>query len=145
MLVFEPTIKGKIFVLVDFDGTITTERDDMHGECFLRPNVREVLYRLYDTGKVKFGLWTCRHDGQLRKAETFLMEKGIYHVFEHINGDFKEVVEFYGDTETCPRKSSADVYFDDRGLLGREVDWLEFENYILQCIKDMEGTENVEV
>lgn len=135
---FTPTIKGKIFCLCDFDGTITTEPNDMFGEYHLQPNVRDVLYRLYDTGKVHFGLWTCRHDNQLKRAEEFLMEKGMYHIFEHINGDFKDVVEFYGGNEKVPRKSSADIYIDDRSMLGRKLDWLEIEKYIMQCINDME-------
>lgn len=132
---FEYTIKGHVYVLVDFDGTITTDANDMFGEYHLQPNVQEVMFRLYNTGQVHFGLWTCRNPNQLSKAEQFLMNKGLYHLFEHINGDFVAVSEKYNNIN--PRKSSADVYFDDRAMLGEEVDWLKFEKYIMQCLEDM--------
>lgn len=133
----ETIIKGKVFVAIDFDGTITKSRDDNFGKYEMRENCKDVLLRLYATGRVHFGLWTCRTGKQVDTAISFLAENNVFHVFETINQSFDDILAVY---DTTPRKVSADVYLDDRALLGREVDWLEFEQYIMGILatQDME-------
>ena len=135
-MAFVPTIDGQIYVMIDFDGTVTTDRDDQYGEYHMHDNVVDVISRLGEIENVHLGLWTCRHGKFLRNAENFLANKGIYHYFEVINEDFTEFVEKFGGEAS--RKAGADIYFDDRCMLGKKIDWLELEEYIMTCLKEME-------
>lgn len=132
-------IPNHVFIMIDFDGTITTEQDDNFGEYTLRPNVKEVLERLHSTGRVHFGLWTCRTGNQIDTAITFLAETGLFHYFDVVNNCFTEIVAIFGENR-IPRKVSADIYFDDRALL-HEVDWLEFEKYINAILEEQDHEE----
>lgn len=127
----ETMIKGKAFVAVDFDGTITTEKDDKFGKYYLQPYCKETLLMLHDTGKVHLGLWTCRTGDQLDRAIDFLEEIGLIGVFETINGSFPEVDSLFGSPSG--KKISADFYLDDRAL-GTEINWELFGKMILDSI-----------
>lgn len=130
----KPIIKGELFVNVDFDGTITTEQEDNFGEYALRPYAKEAIECLYNTGKVHFGLWTCRSEHQVETAMAFLEKQDMLKYFEHINGDFKALSDIYGKPN---RKSSADVYIDDRAMWG-EVSWVDIYNKIVDILIEME-------
>lgn len=129
----KPIIDGKLFIAVDFDGTITTEQDDNFGEYQLQPFCKEAIERLYATGKVHFGIWSCRSEPQMETAKAFLKQVGLLSYFEHFNGDFAELVAMY-DNPT--RKSSADIYIDDRALMGN-VNWLEIYHKIMDIITNL--------
>ena len=131
----KPIIKGKLFINLDFDGTITTEQDDNFGEYTLQPNCKEVIKALHDTGKVHFGIWSCRSEPQMETAKAFLKKVGLFEYMEHFNGDFEELVELY---KTPNRKSSADIYIDDRSMWGK-VDWLDIHYKIRYILNRMEG------
>ena len=129
----EPIISGKIFVNCDVDGTLTDSQDDQFGEYNLRPYAKEAIINLHNTGKVHFGIWSCRSDAQMETAKAFLKEQGLYDYFEHFNGDFKELVELY---EMPNRKSSADIYIDDRAMWG-EVDWKDIYVKIMEMVNNL--------
>lgn len=129
-----PIIKGKLFINLDFDGTITTEQDDNFGSYTLQPFCKEVIKKLHDTGKVHFGIWSCRSNFQMKTAKEFLKNVGLYEYMEHFNGDFKELVELY---EVPNRKSSADIYIDDRAMFG-EIDWIAIYEKVMLILEVME-------
>lgn len=129
----KPIIDGMLFIAVDFDGTITTEQDDSFGEYTLQPNCKDVIAKLHATGKVHFGIWSCRSEPQMKTAKAFLEKCGMLQYFEHFNGDFAELVALY-DNPT--RKSSADVYIDDRAMLGK-VDWLDIYEKLMYIVEKL--------
>ena len=133
-MAIKPIIKGHIFINLDFDGTITTDQDDNFGEYTLQPNCKQVLKALHDTGKVHFGIWSCRSEPQMKTAKAFLRRVGLYDLMEHFNGDFKELVELY---ETPNRKSSADIYIDDRASWG-VINWLDIYYNVMVLLNEME-------
>lgn len=121
-------IEGELIIAVDFDGTITTNPDiDMEKELELQPECARVLRRMEDDG-IKLILWTCRTGEALDQAETFLLQNNLYYVFDAINDQTDEVNEKYAPN--VARKVGADVYYDDKALLGAKVDWLHFEKFI---------------
>ena len=128
-----PIIKGKIFIALDFDGTITTEQEDNFGEYQLQPFCKEVIMALHNTGKVHFGIWSCRSEPQMRTAKAFLEKEGLLEYMEHLNGDFKELMEIY---ENPNRKSSADIYIDDRAMWG-EIDWVDIYIRVMDIINKL--------
>lgn len=129
----KPIIEGELFVNLDFDGTITTEQDDNFGKYELQPFCKELIIKMHDTGKVHFGIWSCRSEPQMETAKAFLKEVGLYDYFEHFNGDFKELSEMYGEPN---RKSSADIYIDDRAMWG-EVNWVEIYLRIMDIVEEL--------
>ena len=133
-MAIEPIIKGHLFVNLDFDGTITTSQDDNFGTYTLQPFCKYVIEELHKTGKVHFGIWSCRSEPQMETAKAFLKEIGLYEYMEHFNGDFKELVELY---KRPNRKSSADIYIDDRSMWG-EVNWMDIFNRIMEILDEME-------
>ena len=102
--------KGKLIIAIDFDGTIATLSFPEVGT--LRENADEVIRKLYAEGH-KIIINTCRtgiHEGS---AQLFLEEHKIpYH---YINSNLPELIVGY--KQDC-RKISADVYVDDKCLLG---------------------------
>lgn len=124
-------IEGHVYIGLDFDGTITTERDDNFGNYHLQPHCKETLLELFDTGKVHFALWTCRTGKQLITALDFLSEVGLLHIFEGINESFQEIDSLF--SEPSGRKLSCDFYLDDRNLLC-EIDWLKVKEEIKKYI-----------
>lgn len=133
-MAIKPIINGKLFINLDFDGTITTDQDDQFGKYELQPFCKEAIEILHDTGKVHFGIWSCRSAPQMKTAIAFLKEVGLYEYFEHFNGDFTELVELY---ETPNRKSSADIYIDDRSMWG-EVNWADIYLKIMEIVENFE-------
>lgn len=129
----KPIIDGKLFINLDFDGTITTDQDDNFGEYTLQPYCKEVIEELHNTGKVHFGIWSCRSEPQMETAKAFLKKVGLFDYIEHFNGDFKELVDLY---KTPNRKSSADLYIDDRSMWG-VIDWLEIYLKVMRIVETL--------
>lgn len=118
-------LKGKTVIAVDFDGTITNERDI--GETMtLRKYAKEVLTKWHEKGYILI-LWTCRAGKVYDDAIRFLMENNMYTLFHAFNEQLPEVYEkYYPDVSP---KVGADFYIDDRNL-GVEIDWLTFDKMI---------------
>lgn len=133
-MALKPIINGHLFINLDFDGTITTEQDDTFGAYTLRPFAAETIKRLHDTGKVHFGIWSCRSEPQMDTAKYFLKKEGLYDIMEHFNGDFPMLVDLY---KNPTRKSSADIYIDDRAMWG-EVNWVEIYSKVMDILDKME-------
>jgi hypothetical protein len=95
---------------IDFDDTIAiTEWPEIKG---LRENAKEVINKLYDEGH-QIIIWTCRTDHTQDAAEKFLIANGIkYH---RINANCPKLCEVFGNDS---RKIGADLYIDDKGILG---------------------------
>jgi hypothetical protein len=102
-----------MIIAIDFDGTITTARD-YGGKLKLRAGFDKFIKRLYKDGH-RLILWTCRQNEALDKAKKFLSEKEILDCFETINDNLPDRIEFWGSSS---RKIEADLYIDDRGLVG---------------------------
>lgn len=132
-MAIKPMIEGKLYVNLDFDGTITTEQDDNFGKYELRPFCKEAIELLHRTGKVHFGIWSCRSEPQMKTAKVFLKETGLYDYMEHFNGDFPEVEDLW---KNPTRKSSADIYIDDRAMWG-EINWYEIYLKIMALVVDL--------
>jgi histidinol phosphatase-like enzyme len=115
-------LEGKVIIAVDFDGTITNERD-MGEVMTLKEGAKEVLTEWYETGYVLI-LWTCRAGDAFEKACDFLVENDMLHLFSALNDQLPEINEkYYPDVA---RKVGADFYVDDRNL-GTVVDWKLFQ------------------
>jgi len=112
-------------IAVDFDGTISTERE-MGAPLVLQPHCKEVLEYMYETG-VKLILWTCRSGQSLSEAIDFLKEQKMIHFFKAVNDQLPEINELY--YPDVARKVGADYYIDDRNL-GTKIDWLEIRSSI---------------
>ena len=133
MMAIEPIIKGHLFINLDFDGTITTMQDDNFGEYELQPYCDKVIKILHATGKVHFGIWSCRSNPQMETAKAFLKKVGLYEYMEHFNGDFPQLVEIY---KNPTRKSSADIYIDDRSMWGK-IDWIDVLIKVLDLVYEL--------
>lgn len=97
---------------VDFDETIASTGDRFPEIVGLREGAREYLNRLHGDGHYII-IWTCRHGDHQHQAEKFLYENGIrYHAVNRHSP--MNVLAFGNDT----RKIGADVYIDDKNILG---------------------------
>lgn len=56
-------------------------------------------------------LWTCRADEALQKAVEFCKVHGLE--FDAVNDNLEELKQLYGNNS---RKTSADLYIDDKAL-----------------------------
>ncbi len=99
-----------LILAIDFDGTIVDEVFPKIGP--LREGAKEYIRKLYDDGHYII-IWTCREGEYRVMAKFFLQDNFIpYH---KMNSPNPEGVERYGFD---PRKIGADIYIDDRGVLG---------------------------
>ncbi len=125
-------LKDKVVIAVDFDGTISNERDSQH-EITMKENAKEVLTKWYEQGYVLI-LWTCRHGNSFERACNFLVENDMLHLFTAFNDQLPEINEkYYPDVA---RKVGADFYIDDRHL-GVTIDWLEFDRILEKEVKKL--------
>ena len=97
-------------IAVDFDGTIVEHKYPRIGKPVLF--AFDALKELQKRGH-KIILWTYRSGRQLQEAVDYCKENGIE--FYAINKSFAEE-QFENDTTS--RKIDADLFFDDRNLLG---------------------------
>lgn len=116
--------KVKVSIAVDFDGTISNEREV--GEALtLKEGAKEVLTKWYEEGH-KLILWTCRNKEAFSEACMFLIENDMFHLFTAFNDHLRDVLEKYPDAS---RKVLADYYIDDRHL-GVKIDWFAFDKML---------------
>ncbi len=135
----DPEERRKFVVAVDFDGTLCREAYPEIGEA--RTEIIVALIRLRAEG-VRLILWTCRCDNircasdirgedcevasltegvpddkfpwtrnLLREAVAWCRERGLE--FDAVNENLADRAALYGGD---PRKISADLYLDDKGL-----------------------------
>jgi phosphoglycolate phosphatase-like HAD superfamily hydrolase len=119
-------IEGELIIAIDFDGTITNE-PEISDTMTLREGAKEVLLRLHESG-ARLVLWTCRTARSLQDAQEFLREHQLDKIWSAINRQIPEINLKY--RPHIARKVGADVYFDDKAMLGRPVNWYEFAEFI---------------
>lgn len=111
-----------LVLAIDFDGTIAEQMFPLVGDMKHEADV--YIRKLYDEGH-HIVINTCRSGIYEGLAQTFLKEKGIpYH---YINSNMPYLIEEYG--QDC-RKISADIYIDDKCLMGLPDTWEEIYNRI---------------
>ena len=98
-----------MIIAVDFDGTIVKHKYPAIGKEI--PYAIETLKLIQNKGH-KLILWTYRHGNELENAVKFCKERGLF--FHAVNSNF-DGEEF---DNTYSRKIYADIYIDDRNLLG---------------------------
>ena len=112
-----------MIIAVDFDGTIVEHKFPDIGKEI--PNAFKVLKLLKADGHILI-LWTYRAGEELQKAVKYCKRNGLeFHAINKNSDD--EDFDF-----TYSRKIYADIYIDDRNLLGLP-DW----NTIHKIVKDM--------
>jgi hypothetical protein len=123
-------IEGKVIVAVDFDGTITNERD-MGDVMTLKEGAKEVLTSWYNDD-VTLILWTCRAGKVFEDACSFLVENDMLHLFSAFNDQYHEINDKYHPD--VARKVGADFYIDDRNL-GTIIDWKQIQLNMAYVLK----------
>jgi hydroxymethylpyrimidine pyrophosphatase-like HAD family hydrolase len=103
-----------MIIAVDFDGTIVEHQFPDIGEEI--PHAFKTLNSLHDLGHTLI-LWTYRSGRELEKAVKFCKKNGVE--FDAINNNFQEEIH----DPSVSRKIYADIYIDDRNILGIP-DWL---------------------
>jgi hydroxymethylpyrimidine pyrophosphatase-like HAD family hydrolase len=98
-----------MIIAVDFDGTIVKHKYPEIGKEI--PYAIETLKLFQEKGH-KLILWTYRSGKELEKAVEFCEKRGLK--FHAVNNNF-EGEEF---DNTYSRKILADIYIDDRNILG---------------------------
>ena len=98
-----------MIIAVDFDGTIVEHKYPAIGKEI--PYAIKTL-KLFQKKGHKLILWTYRHGKELEEAVKFCEERGL--TFHAVNNNFDG--EEYDNTYS--RKIYADIYIDDRNLLG---------------------------
>lgn len=111
-----------MIIAVDFDGTIVKHKYPAIGKEI--PYAIKTLNLFKEKGH-KLILWTYRHGKELEKAIEYCGKKGL--VFDAVNGNFEG--EEYDNTYS--RKIYADIYIDDRNILGIP-DWEEIYKIITE-------------
>lgn len=102
-----------MIIAVDFDGTIVEHKYPAIGKEI--PYVIKTL-KLFQKKGHKLILWTFRHGKDLEEAVKFCEDRGLS--FYAVNNNF-DGEEF---DNTYSRKIYADIYIDDRNLMGLP-DW----------------------
>jgi len=111
-----------MIIAVDFDGTIVKHEYPAIGKEI--PFAIKTLTLFQEKGH-KLILWTYRHGKELDEAVEFCKKKGI--LFDAVNANFEgEVFD-----NTFSRKIYADIYIDDRNLLGIP-DWGKIYTLIVE-------------
>jgi hypothetical protein len=123
-----------MILAIDFDDTIaTTEWPEIKG---LRKDAKRVINQLYEDGH-QIIIWTCRDGIHEQAAKDFLDANDVrYH---RINENCPERVSFFGND--C-RKIGADLYIDDKGILGL-APWSEM--YDIISAKQIELNQSINV
>lgn len=107
---------------IDFDGTICTHSFPEVGT--LKKDAHLYINLLYNEGH-KIIINTCRSGKYEGMAQDFLDKNEIQ--YHYINSNLPELIEHYG--QDC-RKISADVYIDDKCLMGLPETWKEIYELI---------------
>lgn len=126
-------LKDKVVIAVDFDGTVSNERD-MGPVITMKENAKEILTKWFEEGHVLI-LWTCRHGNAFEEACNFLVENDMLHLFSAFNDQLPEIREkYYPDVA---RKVGADFYVDDRNLESNGIDWIQLDKQLQKRIKEL--------
>ncbi|MBK6285936.1 MAG: hypothetical protein IPF54_27545 [Draconibacterium sp.] len=115
-----------MIIAVDFDGTIVKHKFPAIGKEI--PYAIKTLKLIQQKGH-KLILWTYRSGKELEEAVRFCEERGL--IFHAVNNDF-EGEEF---DNTYSRKIYADMYIDDRNILGIP-DWEKIYELIMDKEKE---------
>jgi hydroxymethylpyrimidine pyrophosphatase-like HAD family hydrolase len=115
-----------MIIAVDFDGTIVKHKFPAIGKEI--PFAIKTLKLIQQKGH-KLILWTYRSGKELEEAVKFCEERGL--IFHAVNNDF-EGEEF---DNTYSRKIYADMYIDDRNILGIP-DWEKIYELIMDNKKE---------
>lgn len=126
-----------MIIAVDFDGTIVEHKYPAIGKEI--PFAIKTLKYFQKKGH-KLILWTYRHGKDLEEAVKFCEERGL--VFHAANNNF-DGEEF---DNTYSRKIYADIYIDDRNLLGLP-EWEKLYHIIAQNSdkKEFNLTPNIKI
>lgn len=111
-----------MIIAVDFDGTIVQHKYPKIGKEI--PYAVKTLKLIQEKGH-KLKLWTYRSGKELEEAIKFCEKRGL--IFNAVNNDF-EGEEF---DNTYSRKIYADIYIDDRNLMGIP-DWERIYELIIE-------------
>jgi hypothetical protein len=103
-------IDGKLVIAIDFDGTIATLSFPEVGTLIKQADV--IIRRLHAQGH-KIVINTCRSGKYEGLAQDFLDENMI--PYDLINANLAELITQY--KQDC-RKISADIYIDDKCIMG---------------------------
>ena len=114
--------RTSLVIAIDFDGTIAELSFPAVGK--IKPMADVYINKLYDEGH-HIVINTCRSGGHEGAAYDFLKFHNIRH--HYINSNMPYLIEEYG--QDC-RKISADVYIDDKCLMGLPDTWEEIYNII---------------
>lgn len=114
-----------MIIAVDFDGTIVKHKYPKIGKEI--PFAIDTLKRIQQKGHSLI-LWTYRSGKELEEAVQFCREKGLE--FHAVNNNYEEE-EF---DNTYSRKINADLFIDDRNILGIP-EWGEIYNIINEMEK----------
>lgn len=112
----------KLILAIDFDGTIAELSFPEVGA--LRKDADTVIRQLKEDGH-KIVINTCRTGRYEGMAEDFLIKNNI--PYDFINSNFPELITQY--KQDC-RKISADIYIDDKCLMGLPS-WKEIYQIII--------------
>lgn len=124
-----------MIIAVDFDGTIVEHKYPKIGKEI--PYAIKTL-KLFQKKGHKLILWTYRHGKELDDAVKFCENRSL--IFHAINNNF-DGEEF---DNTYSRKIYADIYIDDRNLLGLP-DWEKLYHILEQEKKDVEVSPNMKI
>lgn len=110
-------------IAIDFDHTIV--EDEYPKIKKLYSNAKRVINRLHN--KYFIIIHTCRTGDEEKRVRKYLNDNGI--LYDAINKNNPLRSQKFGNDS---RKVSADIYIDDRALLGlpmknNEPDWLKIE------------------
>lgn len=113
-------IGDKFTLAVDFDGVIASHVYPGVGELY--EPAKEIVNRLYETGRFYIIIWSTRAGSDLDEMVKFLADNGIkYHAINENNPAFIEALK--GSPE--PRKIYYEMVIDDRAL-----PWFDFNDKI---------------
>lgn len=117
--------RKELVLAVDFDGTIAELAYPEIGE--LKPEADIYINKLYDEGH-HIVIHTCRTgDHHENLVKEFMKTHNIkYH---ELNNNVPHLIELYKNDS---RKVSADIYIDDKCLMGLPDTWEEIY-YLIQC------------
>lgn len=115
-------IGGKLVIAIDFDGTIVEQKFPEIGA--LKRDAKIYINTLFKQGH-HIIINTCRTNQHQKDVEKFLRDNEIS--YSYINENMPELIREYN--EDC-RKISADIYIDDKCLMGLPKTWGEIYRLI---------------
>jgi hydroxymethylpyrimidine pyrophosphatase-like HAD family hydrolase len=126
-----------MIIAVDFDGTIVEHKYPEIGKEI--PYAIKTL-KLFQSRGHKLILWTYRSGKDLEDAVRYCEERGLF--FHAVNNNY-DGEEF---DNTYSRKIYADIYIDDRNLLGLP-DWKKLFQMLEQNtkMKDMKFSSDIKL